>query len=439
MNARTINMQTALAKIMIVILPLLSSMGCALKSGPLHWAHVVDETSIRSPAEINWPARYAEPLASRAYVPLPPILDDIELQQGKPSALVHRLLTDREGFFRGPFGEAVITADPNQPAGFPYWFNIITTPFSEEEFAETLRARDEQWLRDRTPPTTEDELNNWIARQALKSQSAETPIVSVLDCTLFSAATESPRGLVVHLTSLARRSRYEHAVIQRLREDGWAILEIGHPTRMYSPQLYIITPTSKPEFHAPIIARELDERLAEWAVGVEAALRFLAETHPDIPQSPLVLTGFSLGGIVLSPVAARLGEAVDAAVVIAGGANLAEILSSVVLMSETSIAGFALAYAEGVTNDQRRALNEHYLAASQLDPYHTATALHGKPVLVLHAMFDHIVPADTGTLLYNRLGRPARWRYFFGHLGLFWWLPNEAGAVARWVDRQLPN
>ena len=55
-------------------------------------------------------------------------------------------------------------------------------------------------------------------------------------------------------------------------------------------------------------------------------------------------------------------------------------------------------------------------------------------MLLLHAAFDRIVPASTGDELYRRSGRPERWTYPLGHLGLFWWLPTQASRITAWVD-----
>lgn len=416
------------------------SSGCALKTGPLSWTIPIEEQAAANLDTIDWPERFPAPLIALSEQPLPESNDPASIAETLPSVAVRRLLGERGKDFRGAYGDAVIIAPRERDARLPLSFLIVTTPYDEDEFPTELRKRDAQFEADRTPPKTKEDAEAWIIRQALRAQIADTPVVSVLDCALFDPADNlEPRGLIVHITSLARRSPYEHAVIQRLRQDGWAVLEVGHPSRMYEPFLYHITPTSDPAHHAPIIAGELDHRLAEWAIGIESALAFLADEQPDLAQRPLVLAGFSLGAIVLPPVAARLDDRVDAAILVAGGANVSEILSNVVLTDGTRFAGFSLAYADGVPDELRRAVSTQYLSTSQLDPYRTAGALRGKRVLLLHAIFDHIVPADTGTLLYNRLGRPERWRYFFGHLGLFWWLPNEANAIARWLDRQLPN
>jgi hypothetical protein len=53
---------------------------------------------------------------------------------------------------------------------------------------------------------------------------------------------------------------------------------------------------------------------------------------------------------------------------------------------------------------------------------------------MLSGELDLIVPAHTGDLLYNALGRPERWRYPAGHIVLFLGLPLQADRVVNWIE-----
>ena len=44
------------------------------------------------------------------------------------------------------------------------------------------------------------------------------------------------------------------------------------------------------------------------------------------------------------------------------------------------------------------------------------------------------MPAASGRLLYERLGRPERWSYPLGHYGLFALLPSQSKKIADWVE-----
>jgi fermentation-respiration switch protein FrsA (DUF1100 family) len=175
------------------------------------------------------------------------------------------------------------------------------------------------------------------------------------------------------------------------------------------------------------LAAELDAQQASLAYAVEAMLRCLPAQHPEVSDRPVVIAGLSLGGLCAPTTAARVHDAVDAVVIVGGGANVARII----------VNGSLTGLATRAPRRLRKPLDElcsAYLNVSRLDPFYTAMALRDIPVLVLHARWDAIVPAATGDLLWERLGRPERWSYPLGHLGLFWWLPNEAKEIADWID-----
>jgi hypothetical protein len=56
-------------------------------------------------------------------------------------------------------------------------------------------------------------------------------------------------------------------------------------------------------------------------------------------------------------------------------------------------------------------------------------------VLILHALWDDIVQASDGDLLYDQLGHPERIVITMGHQGMFWRLPAYAGWVASWTEK----
>jgi fermentation-respiration switch protein FrsA (DUF1100 family) len=80
-------------------------------------------------------------------------------------------------------------------------------------------------------------------------------------------------------------------------------------------------------------------------------------------------------------------------------------------------------------------LNGQFLAYSRLDPYHTAAFLWTTPVLHVHGAADGIVPADSGSLLYERLNRPERIEFPLGHKGVFFLLPSQGRRLLDWVNR----
>jgi fermentation-respiration switch protein FrsA (DUF1100 family) len=237
------------------------------------------------------------------------------------------------------------------------------------------------------------------------------------------------RGLVVHLTSYGGY-QYERPILQELRARGWAVLWVDSSTVRPETTRVDVDPIDIGAA-AGRIAANIDDRIAEIAYAVEAALEYIAHERPHIPVSPMVVTAYSAGALSAPSVVALLQNRVDAAVLVGGGANLLEIAQR----STLTDGGLKLDWKNGTpTAAQRQQLYDAYLQASRLDPYWTALALRDKPVLVLHAIFDRIVPAANGDLLYERLGRPARVNFMLGHGLLFYRLPNSTRDIADFVD-----
>ena len=65
----------------------------------------------------------------------------------------------------------------------------------------------------------------------------------------------------------------------------------------------------------------------------------------------------------------------------------------------------------------------------------TAPLLARTPVLQVHAKGDETVPARTGEVLYERLGRPDRYDFIADHYKMFYFMAGEAGwgRLIRWL------
>lgn len=237
------------------------------------------------------------------------------------------------------------------------------------------------------------------------------------------------RGLIVHLTSYGGY-QYEKPILEELRRRGWSVLWVDSSTVRPEITRIDVDPTNVAPA-ARQIAALIDDRLAEIAYAVEAGLDFIARERPHIPLSPTIVTAYSAGALAAPTVVALMPQRFDAAVLVGGGANLLDIAQR----STLTDGGLKLEWQTGQPSAaERRHLLRAYLQASHLDPYWTAEFLRDKPVLVLHATFDRIVPASNGDLLYQRLGRPARINFMLGHGLLFWRLPTQTNTIADWVD-----
>jgi dienelactone hydrolase len=247
----------------------------------------------------------------------------------------------------------------------------------------------------------------------------------------YPTSGEAPRGLIVHLTSFGGY-QYEKPVLEELRSRGWAVLWVDSST-VRPETTRIEVDADDPRQAAKQIAGNIDERVSEIAYAAEAGLDYIHKYRPEIPTSPLVVTGYSAGSLATPTTVALLGDQVDAAVLVGSGCNLLEISQR----SALTDGGLKLVWNHAPTPEQRQRLNDEYLLASHLDPYWTASSLTRKPVLMLHATLDRIVPADCGDLLYERLNRPERMKFFLGHELLFLRLPAHADLIANWIDDTL--
>ena len=94
------------------------------------------------------------------------------------------------------------------------------------------------------------------------------------------------------------------------------------------------------------------------------------------------------------------------------------------------------------TTQQLRTLEDAYLRQASLDSYHTAKALHGKPVLILQATQDLAVPSPLGDTLLQRLStaesKPERELLPGGHEALFAALPMQFPRILDWIDKHVP-
>jgi dienelactone hydrolase len=256
-----------------------------------------------------------------------------------------------------------------------------------------------------------------------------------------AAKTAAPRGLVLYLSSINLISREEKAFIKKLQERGWNVAAITPSIDIFSKDRW---PTKwsedQVETQATLLAREIDNYLAETAYVGEAVLAYLQKQDPMWVKGSRVVIGASAGALAAPALIDRIGK-VDAAVFIGGGANVPEIL----LESNVDIyhPKITIPNAKNLSSAEvrlrkeraREQLIQSTLKRSRLDPLHLAPTLPSTPTLMLSGELDWIVPAHTGTLLYHALGRPERWRYPTGHILLFISLPFQGDRVADWLER----
>ena len=255
------------------------------------------------------------------------------------------------------------------------------------------------------------------------------------------AKTKKPRGLVIYLASIMLISDEEKAFIRKLQKRGWNVAAITPSIDLFAKDRWEQEwKEDKLNQHASLMAYEIDNYLAETAYATESVLAYLKKHNTGWVQGPRVVVGASAGALATPALLKRIGGA-DAVVYIGGGANVPEI----VLESSINIYRPKIQVAKGVSPSERKELQakaltrlkELALERSRIDPLKLAPTLPHIPTLMLTGEVDRIVPAHTGDLLYNALGRPERWRYPVGHIILFLGLPLQADRIVDWMDHEV--
>lgn len=183
------------------------------------------------------------------------------------------------------------------------------------------------------------------------------------------------------------------------------------------------------------VAAEVDDRQAEAAFAVQAALAHLHERRPETVNAPSALVGASAGAIAVPTVAALKPGAFKATVMIGGGCHYW-------LMSERSnyremLDVLTESWSRSPSEADRAAMREGFLAASQLDSFNTAIALRGTPSLLLIGDLDRAVPAPLGHVLAKRIPGSEVWRDPGGHEAVFINLPSRFPAICDWLLAKL--
>lgn len=244
----------------------------------------------------------------------------------------------------------------------------------------------------------------------------------------------APRGTCVILPSIVGATSVERQLMP-LVDKGWTV--VAFELDDFARATRVGTKTRIRERDAEELGRILADELADSAYAVELLLRQLVEEDPRRSTAPLVLVGASLGAIELPSCAAYLARSeaplprLEGAVLLAGGVGIDAI------MLDGSL-GRDWLRELGATLPADRddpAWREAFARSCSLSPERCLYALDGIPVLLIDGRFDDIVPRATADRLWEALGRPARWSYPLGHIGLFLFLGNGTWTEAReWID-----
>ena len=204
------------------------------------------------------------------------------------------------------------------------------------------------------------------------------------------------------------------------------------------PTGFELAPESDPDEVGRTIARSIDDSIAENAYAAQAGLEYLIERHGLESLGAIAVIGYSAGSFAAPAVAARLESNsvdIEALILIGSGADIFTISQN----STITDGGIDLT-GDGQYTPTPQHINEArdaYLRHTRLDPYALGPALADIPTLLMIASNDKPVP--NGDLLDERLGFPHRIRYFGGHGGLFYFLPQQTPRMIRWLDGVTQN
>jgi hypothetical protein len=261
---------------------------------------------------------------------------------------------------------------------------------------------------------------------------------SIIFVSIMPAMTHSAKGTLFYLAGMDVFSEHELKLLNEARRLGWHVVASTVDISFIEPQT----------LHADLrgiiqLATRIDSHLAARAYAVETMMAFLTEKYPELMKGPRILVGTSAGAIAAPTVAAKVGN-FDAAVLIGGGENIARVvLTSPLFVQHTTLFKGPTSSKDNAGGEQvadyetRLAFASKVLAASRLDPAKTSGALKRLPVLLVHARYDKIVPANAGDDLRKSLNFPERWTYNTGHIGLMIMMQWKFKQVLAWIDQQV--
>jgi hypothetical protein len=281
------------------------------------------------------------------------------------------------------------------------------------------------------------------ASRAPTPNAPESPGVLRIQRTWFglydSTAQGAARGVALVMPGLFNTPEpvIEHAV-KTLQGRGWVVLRMMAQPSRFTERVTFRIDAERLEPAASRIADLMQDRAAECAFAVQAAFAHVLDTNPEYAALPRVAVGMSGGAMTLPTVVCREPAKYAAVVLIAGGADFLTIAME--SNYRFLVDAMTFEWAGARTPERVAQLQRLYRETAKLDSLHTASALRGKPVLMLHGTHDGAVPAHLGDELWERLGKPERWSEEAGHEELFMRLPQKAGRICDWIaEKTIPT
>jgi pimeloyl-ACP methyl ester carboxylesterase len=292
------------------------------------------------------------------------------------------------------------------------------------------------------------------------------------------AATEvpPPRGLVVVLPGTFGTPLDQiMGLVRRLRQEGYCVLRmLAQPSRFTESVTYPLPLEGDMSASIPVIAADLNDRAAEAAYAVEAAVMYTRQERPELLKLPRAVLGMSGGAMLLPVVVAREPHAYAGSVCIAGGVDYLRILSTsnyadwIDAVRIAWVGGAPMPPPAGAdpapktgspiaggtpaaptvspappakpapSAAQLEQMSRLYRAAAPLDSANLAAVVKSIPWLVVHGSSDKAVPAASGDEMWEMLGKPERIVVKGGHEWVFMTLPGKFNAICDWLNARIP-
>ena len=239
-----------------------------------------------------------------------------------------------------------------------------------------------------------------------------------------------PKGLAFILCGLGGMQYSSKILGATLVQDGWAVV-------------YVYTVLNVPDYKLDVELEDDDPARAMiemfndkycQVIGATKAIRArMKKQFPSLLNAPLALIGISAGALNTPAVYHELQEDIDAVILVAGGANMFEIVQDGAFTNWR----FTNKNGEKYSRDELQEIGNAYINTPSRDPFFLAAELPHDKTLIIHAKWDEVVPAENGDLLYERAGKPERWIYPSGHLGLFATFEWHADDIVKWLDSKI--
>ena len=239
-----------------------------------------------------------------------------------------------------------------------------------------------------------------------------------------------PRGLAVILCGMGGMQHSSKVLGKTLLRDGWAVVYLY--TIMNVPD-YKLKVKLKGDTPASAAIDIFNKKYCQVIGATKAIRERMKKQIPSLQDAPLALIGISAGALNTPAVYHELQDEVDAVILVAGGANMFDIVQDGAFTNWKFTDDAGNAFSKNALLE----INASYLATPSRDPYFLAPELPRNNTLLIHAKWDMVVPAASGDLLWERAGKPERWIYPSGHLGLFMAFEWHAEDIAQWLNSNI--